>query len=174
MRLTVLGWYALFWAVLVVVVAVCCSGCSKRMYESVVRDTVTVVRVDSVLVTMREVGVTLPVPQIVLSERVPLCDTLLVLDNGLYQSAVEIKDGQLTHTLKPSAAADSLHGTVTVADTTHVSHDHTSTVHVEQEKQVTERQPSLWERVERRVGGAAVWLLAVCAAVLAVWLYVRR
>lgn len=169
-RLTLIGWYLLGAAVLILVCML--SGCCQKTYESVVRDTVRIERVDSVIVSMREVEVTVPVPQITLSERVPVCDTLLVLDNGLYQSLVEIKDGQVTHTLKPSEKNDGIHTTVTVADTTHVHSEATHTSHTEKEKVTVAQKETWWDKLQKRVGSMVLWLclLALLLGGLLLWI----
>jgi hypothetical protein len=161
----------LCWAVGVSIVLLF-GSCSHRTYESVVTDTVLIQRTDSVIVQMREVDVELPVPRITLQERIPLCDTLLVLDNGLYASEVEIRDGQLTHTLKPSASGDTaVHGRVTVADTTRVHQDSVTARHrsTEREQVVTPAVETLWTQFKR----SAAWFCAGVVATLVCLLVIR-
>lgn len=160
--------------VIIVLCALLLADCCHRTYESVIRDTMTVVRVDSVLVNMREVEVDFPVPQITLQERIPLCDTLLILDNELYQSVVEIKDGQVTHTLKPSESADSLHATVVVADTTHVTATTTHTSYSEKEKIVVEKQEPWYTRLWHKVTGSVTWIIIGALLVVVFLFAVRR
>lgn len=165
MRVTLIGYYLLC-VVLTACCLVMCTSCAHRTYESVVRDTVTIHTVDSVIINMREVEVEVPVPQITLQERIPLCDTLLVLDNGLYQSLVDIRDGQVTHTLAPSppqsvpggSPAGTIHTTVHVPDTTKISNTVTTTSHTEKEKEkvVQPAIDSWWQRFKHGIG----WFLA--------------
>lgn len=175
MRLTVLGWYLLCWAVGVSIVLLF-GSCSHRTYESVVTDTVLIQRTDSVIVQMREVDVELPVPRITLQERIPLCDTLLVLDNGLYASSVEIRDGQLTHTLMPSVdqtgkPSGTLHGVVVVSDTSRVSNRVTAEKRTEKEREqvVTPAVETLWTQFKR----SAAWFCAGVVATLVFLLVIR-
>lgn len=183
MRLSVIGWYILCWIVGILMV-IFLGGCCHRTYESIVRDTVTIHTVDSVIVNMREVEVEVPVPQITLQERIPLCDTLLVLDNGLYQSTVDIRDGQVTHTLAPSppqsvpggSPAGTIHTTVHVPNTTKISNTVTTSTHTEKEKEhvVQPTVDSWWDKFKRSLG----WFLAGLAVgvILAVlgFVLVRR
>ena len=152
---SLIGWYCLF-LIGVTALLLMCSGCSHKTYESIVRDSVTTEHIDSVIV---------PVPQITLQEKIPLCDTLLILDNGYYQSIVDIHDGQITHTLKPSGNADgtvpTIPATVVVADTTHISHTTTNQTHTEKEKEVVKEKETWWDGFKRKVGGYALVLLLI-------------
>lgn len=171
-QLTLIGWHLVAWLLLWSLLM--CVGCCHKTYESVVRDTMTVVKVDSVLVNMREVEVDFPVPQITLQERIPLCDTLLILDNGLYQSLVEIKDGQVTHTLKPSENDGTLSTTVTVADTTHITHTNTTQTHTEKEKVTVEKQEAWYTKLWHKVSGTLTWIIVGGLLVIAFLFAVRR
>ena len=152
-----------------------CS-CSHRTYERIERDTITIHTVDSVIVSMREVSVEVPVPQITLQERIPLCDTLMILDNGLYTSTVDIHNGQVTHTLKPSANADgtaaTIPATVVVSDTTHLHSEHVSEKHEssEKEKVVQPTVDSWWGRFKKSlgwfVGGIVVGIILMIVGLL--------
>lgn len=149
------------------------GGCAThKSYEHVVRDTVVVERIDSVIVTMRDVDVSLPVPQIHLEAWKPI-DSISVLDNGLYVSTVEVIGGQIHHTLKPVEGA-TVDTTVQVADTTHISHSNTTATHVEKEKQTVERQESWWQKVRRRVGSWTLAAVGAALVLLALTLFYRR
>ena len=164
MKPTLIGWYLLL-LVGMAAAMLMCSGCCHKTYESIVRDSVTTEHIDSVIVNMREVEVEIPVPQITLQEKIPLCDTLLILDNGYYQSIVDIHNGQITHTLKPSENADgmvpTIPATVVVADTTHISNTNTNSTHTEKEKEVVKEKETWWDGFKRKVGGYALVLLLI-------------
>ena len=165
-------WYYVM--LLSVGVLVIFTGCCPKTYERIVKDTVTVTRLDTVLVNLRPVDIEVPVPQITLTEIVPISDTLLVLDNGLYQSLVEIKDGLVTHTLKPSENADSLHATVVVADTTHITHTNTTQTHTEKEKVTVEKQEAWYTKLWRKVSGTLTWIIVGGLLVVCFLFVVRR
>jgi hypothetical protein len=150
------------------------TGCCPKTYERIVKDTVTVTRLDTVLVNLRPVEISVPVPQVVLTEIVPIGDTLLVLDNGLYASEVLIKDGQVTHTLRPSDGADSLHATVVVADTTHITHTNTTQTHTEKEKVTVEKQEAWYTKLWRKVSGTLTWIIVGGLLVVCFLFAVRR
>jgi len=150
------------------------TGCCPKTYERIVKDTVTVTRFDTVLVNLRPVDIEVPVPQITLTEIVPISDTLLVLDNGLYQSLVEIKDGVIQHTLKPSENDGTLSTTVTVADTTHISNVVVTQQHTEHEKVTIEKEKSWWEKIKQKVGLLATGAVSVVIILLFVIYVVRR
>lgn len=171
-QLTLIGWYIVAWLLLGSLLM--CVGCCPKTYERIVKDTVTVTRYDTVLVNLRPVEISVPVPQVVLTEIVPISDTLLTLDNGLYTSEVLIKDGQVTHTLKPSENADSLHATVVVADTTHITHTNTTQTHTEHEKMTIEKEKSWWEKIKQRVGLLATGAISVVIILLFIIYVVRR
>lgn len=171
-QLTLIGWYLVAWSLMGTLLI--CTSCCPKTYERIVKDTVTVTRLDTVLVNLRPVDIEVPVPQITLSEIVPIADTLLVLDNGLYQSLVEIKDGQVTHTLKPSEKADSLHATVVVADTTHITHTNTTQTHTEKEKVVVEKQEAWYTKLWRKLSGTLTWIIIGGLLVIAFLFAVRR
>lgn len=157
-----IGWY--FWiggVVLIIVLLLTMTGCSRKTYESVIRDTVTVDRTDSVIINMREVELEVPVPQITLEQWVPI-DTLSILDNGLYISVVEVVDGQIHHTLKPVEGA-TVPATVIVSDTTHISTTVTNTSHVEKEKQFVKEQEPWWQRIRNGVGTVSAMVLVIAA-----------
>lgn len=161
---------ALFIAFLfVVAMMLLLSSCSHKNYEHVVRDTLIIERLDSVIVNMRDVSVDVPVPQIKLEQWVPI-DTLSILDNGLYQSIVEVVDGQIHHTLKPVDGA-TLPATVTVADTTHVTATTTHTSHTEQEKQVIQEKVPWWTRVKSSIGG---WVVALILIIILISLVIYK
>lgn len=178
MRLTVIGWYLLCVAVFLSLLM--CTSCAHRTYERIERDTVIVHTVDSVIVTMREVEVEVPVPQITLQERIPLCDTLMVLDNGLYTSTVDIHNGQVTHTLKPSANADgtvaTIPGTVVVSDTTVHHAEHVSEVResTEKEKVVQPTVDSWWVRFRKSLGWFVGGIVAGIVLSIVAWFVFRR
>ena len=151
-----------------------CTGCCPKTYERIVKDTVTVTRLDTVLVNLRPVDISVPVPQIILTEIVPIADTLLVLDNGLYQSLVEIKDGQVTHTLKPSENDGTLSTTVTVADTTYITHTNTTQTHTEKEKVTVEKQEAWYTKLWRKLSGTLTWIIVGGLLVIAFLFAVRR
>ena len=150
------------------------TGCCPKTYERIVKDTVTVTRLDTVLVNLRPVEISVPVPQVVLTEIVPIGDTLLVLDNGLYASEVLIKDGQVTHTLRPSDGSDSLHATVVVADTTHITHTNTTQTHTEKEKVTVEKQEAWYTKLWRKVSGTLTWIIVGGLLVVCFLFAVRR
>ena len=169
---TLIGWYLVAAAVLVVLLT--CTACAPKTYERIVKDTVMVTRYDTVLVNLRPVAVSVPVPQVVLTEIVPISDTLLTLDNGLYASEVLIKDGQVTHKLRPSDAADSLHATVMVADTTRVSNVSTSSVHQERELVFIKDEQPWYTRLWHKVSSALTWIVVGVILFVVVLLAVRR
>ena len=171
-QLTLIGRYLVAAAVLVVLLT--CTACAPKTYERIVTDTVMVTRYDTVLVNLRPVDIEVPVPQITLTEIVPISDTLLVLDNGLYASEVLIKDGQVTHTLKPSENDGTLSTTVTVADTTHISNVVVTQQHTEHEKVTIEKEKSWWEKVKQKVGLLATGAVSVVIILLFVIYVVRR
>lgn len=146
------------------------SSCCQKTYESVVRDTVRIERVDSVIVNMRDVDVEVPVPQITLEQWCPI-DTISILDNGLYISIVEVVDGQIHHQLKPVEGA-TLPATVTVADTTHYHSEATHTSHTEKEKVTVVEKESWFDKVKRKVGSLVLWicLLALVLGGLYIWI----
>ena len=145
-------------------------GCSCKTYESVIRDTMTVERVDSVLITMREVDVSVPVPKIHLEQWVSI-DSISVLDNGLYKSTVEVRDGQIHHTLEPVHGAE-LTGTAIVADTSRTSSHKSVTVRREKEKTVTVRQEKkLWWQ---RIWSFLVFVCFFLAAAVSLLCCIRR
>lgn len=168
MKPTVIGYYLLGWIAAGIALLLFLSSCSKKTYDSVASDSLTVVRVDSVIVNMREVTVDVPVPQITLQERIPLCDTLLILDNGYYQSIVDIHGGQVTHTLKPSEKADGtppvIPATVVVADTTHIHSDSIASHHSQQTTVTVQEEESKWKKwwqsARGMVTGIVIGLLA--------------
>jgi len=171
-QLKLIGWYLV--AVAVLVVLLTCTGCSPKTYERIVKDTVMVTRYDTVLVNLRPVAVSVPVPQVVLTEIVPISDTLLTLDNGLYASEVLIKDGQVTHKLRPSDGADSLHATVVVADTTHITHTNTTQTHTEKEKVTVEKQEAWYTKLWRKLSGTLTWIIVGGLLVVCFLFAVRR
>ena len=171
-QLTLIGWYIVAWLLLGSLLM--CVGCCPKTYERIVKDTVTVTRRDTVLVNLRPVDIEVPVPQITLTEIVPISDTLLVLDNGLYQSLVEIKDGVIQHTLKPSENDGTLSTTVTVADTTHISNVVVTQQHTEHEKVTIEKEKSWWEKIKQKVGLLATGAGSVVIILLFIIYVVRR
>ena len=176
MKPTVIGYYLWGWIVVWIILLFWLSSCSKKTYDSVVNDSLTVVRVDSVIVHMREVSVDVPVPQITLQERIPLCDTLLILDNGYYQSIVDIHNGQVTHTLKPSGNADgtvaTIPATVVVADTTHIHNENVTSNHSQQTTVTVKEEESWWKKWWRSARGMIIGIvLGLIAAVIIVVLW---
>ena len=170
-QLTLIGWYLVAWLLLG---SLLMCGCCPKTYERIVKDTVTVTRLDTVLVNLRPVDIEVLVPQITLTEIVPIADTLLVLDNGLYQSLVEIKDGVIQHTLKPSENDGTLSTTVTVADTTHISNVVVTQQHTEHEKVTIEKEKSWLEKIKQKVGLLATGAVSVVIILLFIIYVVRR
>ena len=164
-QITLIGWYLI--VAFLIVVTLLLTGCSQKMYEHVVTDTVRIERVDSVIVNMRDIEVEVPVPQITMEQWVPI-DTISILDNGLYVSVVEVVDGQIHHTLKPVAGA-TLPATVTVADTTHIHQEATHTSHTEKEKVVVKEQESWWKKTWRTAKG---WASGVVAGIMIMIIFV--
>ena len=171
-QLTLIGWYLV--ALFPLGSLLMGVGCCPKTYERIVKDTVTVTRLDTVLVNLRPVDIDVPVPQITLTEIVPISDTLLTLDNGLYASEVLIKDGQVTHKLRPSDGADSLHTTVMVADTTRVSNVSTSSVHQERELVFIKDDEPWYTRLWHKVSSALTWIVVGVILFVVVLLAVRR
>ena len=163
-QLTLIGWYIVAWLLLGSLLM--CVGCCPKTYERIVKDTVTVTRLDTVLVNLRPVDT--------LTEIVPIGDTLLTLDNGLYASEVLIKDGVIQHTLKPSENDGTLSTTVTVADTTHISNVAVTQQHTEHEKVTIEREKSWWEKIKQKVGLLATGAVSVVIILLFIIYVVRR
>lgn len=172
-HITLIGWYLIVWLVFVAV-SLCCCSCCKKTYESIVRDTLITERVDSVIVNMRDVAVEVPVPQITLEKWSPI-DTLSVLDNGYYQSIVEVIDGQIHHILKP-VAGSVIPATVSVADTTKVEKEKEKQVLEKQTEEKEQSQPVLswWARLKQSVGS---WTIALAISVLIIsglYFYIKR
>lgn len=169
-KLTLIGWYLAILAFLVTM-GLCCSCCHKT-YESVIRDTLIVERVDSVIVNMRDVDVDVPVPQITLEKWSPL-DTMSILDNGYYQSIVEVVNGQIHHTLKPVSGAV-FTGTVTVADTTTIEKEK-ETHHIsEKEKEVVKEEQSWWAKTKSKIGSWTIAFVIALIIIIAVALIAKR
>lgn len=171
-QLTLIGCHLVAWLLLGSLLM--CVGCCPKTYERIVKDTVTVTRLDTVLVNLRPVDIEVPVPQVVLTEIVPISDTLLVLDNGLYQSLVEIKDGVIQHTLKPSENDGTLSTTVTVADTTHISNVVVTQQHTEHEKVTVEKQEAWCTKLWRKLSGTLTWIIVGGLLVVCFLFAVRR
>ena len=171
-QVKLISYYLLYVTGVALVLWLLSGCCNRKTYESIIRDTVTVERVDSVVVTMREVDVDVPVPQITLEQWVPI-DTLSVLDNGLYVSTVEVVGGQIHHTLKPVEGA-TLPATVTVSDTTHITQSVTHTSHTEKEKQVVEKQPPWWQRARTYIDRWLAYAFVLLIIAVAIIYVVRR
>lgn len=163
--------YLAVWAVLILLLFTC-SGCARKTYENIIRDTITVERVDSVIVKMRKVDVDVPVPQITLEQWVPM-DTLSVLDNGLYISTVEVVDGQIHHTLRPVEGAV-VQSTVLIADTTHIQKEAVRETHNERKTVTIKEEENWFAKTRRKIGDTAIVITFIFIAFLLVYFAVRR
>lgn len=139
---------------MIIMLAAILIGCSRKVYlpiETVRTDTLVVETHDTLKVNQRPMTVSVTLPQTHLERTTR--DTTSTLQNGLYRSTANLKDGMLYHSLETLPGA-TVTGQLTVADTTrttgtkHTEKSNTAqkkTVYVEVEKKLTfAQQVALW------------------------------